>query len=66
MEGIMTPEMNDKLRRSIREMLNDDDYLGGPLQRPYPRAIQEGLIDAILCEVEEIVLEALAVGPTEG
>lgn len=59
----VTPEMAARLRAKIMMMLGDEDYLGGPLQRPYPKAIQKGIADGVLVEVEEMMLEAQGSGP---
>ncbi len=46
----------DKAKAIIREALNDQDELGGPMQRIYPRAVIESLADGIAGRIQELCL----------
>ena len=44
--------MEEELKKFILEVLADEDYLGGPPVRPYPRASREAIATAILAKLE--------------
>jgi hypothetical protein len=47
--------MYDELKKKIFDILGDEDHLGGPMQRVYPRPIRESLASSICAEVEELL-----------
>lgn len=47
--------MYDVLKQKIFNILGDEDELGGPMQRVYPRAIRASLADSICAQVEELL-----------
>jgi len=48
----------DRLKKFTAGVLMSDDYRGGPLQRQYPPAVIQAMVEAIATEVEDIVLDA--------
>lgn len=46
--------MYDELKRRIIATLSDEDELGGPMQRVYPRAVIASLADSIVADAQEL------------